>query len=198
MRQRRLGVGLLVGVVLMTAACSTPTAPSGDSSGAAGSPASSSAPHASAPISLACNQSQPIDKPSVTTLGVGSEIWQGAAQNLDLKTLNDFSSHGSTFVKSPLTVLPETAQSTTIEVAGPPSAALYYTSWPVWSARQKIGTMISDASSAVIVGGCDGARQFPGGLVVSGPACVTLRILPGGDVNEQATIHVPIGTRCGT
>lgn len=198
MRRRGLAAGLAVGIVLMTAACSVPTAASGGRSGGARPPASSPAPHATAPITLACDQSQPVDTPGPATLGVSSEIWDGSAQSFDLKTLKDFSSHGRTFIKSPLTVLPEAVQSTTVEVASPRSAALYYTSWPVWSTQQDMATMLSAASSAVVVGGCDGARQFPGGIIVAGPACVTLRILPGGDANQQATVSVPIGTRCST
>lgn len=155
MRRRGLAAGLAVGIVLMTAACSVPTAASGGRSGGARPPASSPAPHATAPITLACDQSQPVDTPGPATLGVSSEIWDGSAQSFDLKTLKDFT-------------------------------------------HQDMATMLSAASSAVVVGGCDGARQFPGGIIVAGPACVTLRILPGGDANQQATVSVPIGTRCST
>lgn len=198
MRRRGILIGLSVVSVLITAGCSAPTSPIDSHSSTARPSSTSSVKQRTTPIILTCNDSQGTSQYGTPTLGVASEMWgdNGPGENINLDSLKNYSSNGHTLVKSPLTVLSEAKPGTKLEVVSPSSAALFYTSWSSWG-KKDTATMLSSASKAVVVSGCEQASQFPGGIIVTGPTCVKLRILSGSDASQKATVSVPIGKRCG-
>lgn len=129
-------------------------------------------------------------------LGVGTDIWSVDAANFDLSRGPSYD--GSTLVKSPLYVSAEAGPGTRIEVIAPATARLFYTSWDVWGHAITDQLMVTGARRAVTAGGCGHEDVgFPGGFVVQGPSCVTVRITSG-DGDTHRDVQVPIARSCGS
>jgi len=88
------------------------------------------------------------------------------------------------------------AAGTRIEVQSPATAALFYTTWAKWGGAMTAKTVVTGARPEVTVGGCGSSTvMFPGGIVVKGPSCVTLRVTSG-EGSWYKTVHVPVGRSC--
>lgn len=166
----------------------------GTADGVPGSPATTASPVS---IDLPCSGAQRVREPANATLGLSSETWGegGVGEGFDVASLAEFSSNGYTLIKSPLVVSADAEEGTMVRVAEPETAALYYTTWSRWG-TESAASMISAATQTVVVAACDEARQFPGGVIVDRPACVTLEIIAGAGTTGRAIVHVPIGASC--
>lgn len=101
---------------------------------------------------------------------------------------------GRMLIKSPLTVDRDAEDGTTLQVESPADARLYYTSWSAWSRQPAAKTMITAARRRVTASRCDRVQGFPGGIVVSGPTCVTIGVLaPDG---RHGRLRIPLGASC--
>lgn len=127
--------------------------------------------------------------------GLSSDVWNRPTP-VDLKTQQDFSFNGKTFVKSPLMVSPAAKQSTMIRVVSPKDAALFYTSWSTWNQQPTPSDLVSNARRDVTVGGCSGSQtqMYPGGYVVGSPSCVTIEVIS--PASPRKIIKAPLGKRC--
>lgn len=115
-------------------------------------------------------------------------------EKLDFTTVPSYD--GLTLVKSPLYVSGAAKPGTRVEVTSPKSAGLYYTTWGVWGRGPTPEVMVTAARRAVTVGGCSSeALGFPGGIVVNGPSCVSLRVTSG-DGDQHQDLQLAIGRVC--
>ena len=91
---------------------------------------------------------------------------------------------------------PAAAPHTTIEVVDPPDARLFYTDGDTWQSALPDADVINSSRTTVSVASCpDAMTGYFGGLLVTGPGCVTLEVRPDGA--SPSTIHVPAtGGRC--
>lgn len=129
-------------------------------------------------------------------LGVGTGVWSADFTKFDLA--NGPSYDGSTLVKSPLYVSADAGRGTRIEVTAPATARLFFTSWDVWGHDITNQSMITGARRAVTVGGCGHEDVgFPGGFVVQGPSCVSVRVTSA-DGDTHRDVRVPVGRSCGS
>jgi len=199
MRFRFMMPVLLLGVLTLGSGCAGVTLP--DNGGVTRPP---SATHSESTglgkdqLTLSCGGSQPVSDYGTPVLGLSSDAWGngGMARDIDLGALSNYSAMGYTFVKSPLVVLPVAAQNTRIEVASPKSVKLYYTSWSLWGSLDT-REMLSSASTAIVAPRCDEAVQFPGGVFVKEPGCVTLELVPVAQPQQRRSVQLPVGARCG-
>lgn len=152
-------------------------------------------------INLACGAGQTglTGVPDKTFLGVTSDQWFARGGTMDLGRGGRPSYQGRTLIKSVLYVTDAARAGTRIEVVSPDSAALFYTSFTVWSAPDTGGKqrlMITGARPEVTLGGCGSSTiGFAGGIVVKGPSCVDM-IISSADGRQREEFKVPIGRSC--
>lgn len=116
------------------------------------------------------------------------------AENLRIGASGEPRYHGLIMEKSPLTITGSAPAGTLLTVESPADARLFYTSLSVWSRQPAARTVITGSRRAVAVGGCGEPSGFPGGIVISKAACVTIRVTAPGGRHEP--IRVPLGVSC--
>ncbi len=205
--QRVVKAAAAAGAALMACAgCTAPTTSAPNEPGTPIQKASASAPTVSPAtpavsagrvISLDCRDglSGLNSEGARTFLGVDTDVWNADFANFDMS--NGPMYRGSTLVKSVLNVSAAAGPGTRIEITSPATAGLYYTSWGVWGHSTTDKGVVTSARRAVTVGGCGSeVVGFPGGFVVHGPSCVSMRITSA-DGGTHRDLRIPIGRSCG-
>jgi hypothetical protein len=134
------------------------------------------------PIVLGCaDAARGIAPPSPADLhveGLASDGWRPLPALPDIAPVSA-GGRPYRFVKAFLYLTPQAAPLTTVTVVSPPDALLYYTAFGIWSAGNPFAPTVPHGPSRQLrVGTCpdDGSPTgYTGGVLISGPACVTLR-----------------------
>lgn len=94
------------------------------------------------------------------------------------------------FLKVVLYVMPQASAETTLTVAAPASARLYYTDATTWTSGPTASQVLADSRKSVTVEPCAGfVAGYAGGFLLRAAGCVTLRI----QGNSDRSVTVPIG-----
>ena len=144
---------------------------------------------------LTCKDSAGGGEGSRTVNGVSSGGFSGThAEPKDVFSLIGSDGHKYLLWKTFLNVAPSAAPYRTISVTRPSTARLYYADPGIWGTASE-AERVTDATRRVRLPTC-GSRfsGFTGGIVVSEPTCVTLKIASPSGANPKE-ITIPVATK---